>query len=97
MRLLSCSLVRSTVLCSPVVATLAALVLLAGNARAVGDVVPAAATTTATEVVAAPAAVSPAATTEAEAKERDADAAARRRALLLLILNASGHPFGFFR
>jgi hypothetical protein len=98
MRILSRSLRHGTALCSPVMATLAAVIMLAGSAGAVGDVVPAAATTTSTEIVATPAIAATApATAEAEAKEREADAAAHRRAILLLILNASGHPFGFFK
>jgi hypothetical protein len=98
MRILSRSIRRGTALCPPVAAMLAAVVMLTGNARAVDDIVPAATTTAATEIAAtATATATPAATADAEAKEREADAAARRHALLLLILNASGHPFGFFK
>ena len=98
MRILSRSFRRGTASCSPVMATLAAVIMLAGSAGAVDNIVPAAATVTSTEIVATPAtAVTPAATAEADAKEREADVAAHRRALLLLILNASGHPFGFFK
>jgi hypothetical protein len=98
MRILSRSICRGTALCPPVAAMLAAVVMLAGNARAVDNIVSAAATTVATEIVATPAGTAtPAAAAEAEAKDREADAAARRHALLLLILNVSGHPFGFFR
>jgi hypothetical protein len=98
MRILSRSIRHGTAWCPSVAAMLAAAVMLAGNARAVDEIVLTAATTAPTEIVATPAAIAaPAATAEAEAKGREADAVARRHALLLLILNASGHPFGFFK
>jgi hypothetical protein len=95
MRVLTRSIRRDGI---AIAAMLAALMMLT-SAWANGEKM-IAATATAPAEIAAPvetvAAATPAATAKADSKDRD-DAATRRRAVLMLILQASGHPFGFFK
>jgi hypothetical protein len=98
MRILSWSSHRGTAWCPPVAAMLAAMVLLAGNAGAADGNSSAVATPTPIAATPTPIVATATPATTPDPKDRnEADGATRRRAVLLLILNASGHPFGFFK